>query len=122
MWYGMTNVRIRSFFRALRKTARTEGGAIGFIEEIDAIGGDRGSVAAMAPPAGMVGRAVSSFVAPAGGGMVNELLIQMQSFDQPPWRRRALQRIARWINGYLPEGVQIHAGRPAYHNLLLLAA
>ena len=34
----MTAYRIRSFFKALRKAARKEGGAIGFIEEIDAIG------------------------------------------------------------------------------------
>src|SRR5204862_4023600 len=38
MWFGMTAARIRSFFKALRKAARKEGGAIGFIEEIDAIG------------------------------------------------------------------------------------
>ena len=38
MWLGMTAYRIRSFFKALRKAARKEGGAIGFIEEIDAIG------------------------------------------------------------------------------------
>ena len=38
MYYGQTNRKIRSYFRALRKAARREGGAIGFIEEIDAIG------------------------------------------------------------------------------------
>src|SRR2546427_11607 len=43
MWYGMTNIKIRSFFKALRKAARREGGAIGFIEELDAIGGDAGA-------------------------------------------------------------------------------
>src|SRR5207342_3445000 len=44
MWYGMSSMRVRSFFRRLRKLARKEGGAIGFIEEIDAIGGDRGNI------------------------------------------------------------------------------
>ena len=44
MWQGMTAYRIRSFFKALRKAARKEGGAIGFIEEIDAIGMSRGGV------------------------------------------------------------------------------
>ena len=44
MWQGMTAYRIRSFFKALRKAARKEGGAIGFIEEIDAIGMARGGV------------------------------------------------------------------------------
>src|SRR5207249_2684186 len=37
MWFGMSNAKIRSFFKALRKAATREGGAIGFIEEIDAI-------------------------------------------------------------------------------------
>ena len=37
MYYGATARKIRSYFRALRKAARREGGAIGFIEEIDAI-------------------------------------------------------------------------------------
>ena len=41
MYFGQTNRKIRSFFKRLRKYARTEGGAIGFIEEIDAIGGAR---------------------------------------------------------------------------------
>ena len=37
MYYGATARKIRSYFKALRKAARAEGGAIGFIEEIDAI-------------------------------------------------------------------------------------
>ena len=42
MFYGQTNRKIRSYFKALRRHARREGGAIGFIEELDAIGGARG--------------------------------------------------------------------------------
>ena len=41
MYYGQTNRKIRTYFKALRKAAREEGGAIGFIEEIDAIAGAR---------------------------------------------------------------------------------
>ena len=37
MYYGQTNRKIRAFFKQLRRAAREEGGAIGFIEEIDAI-------------------------------------------------------------------------------------
>src|SRR5213076_1343792 len=40
-FYGMTAVKIRAFFKQLRKAARRNGGAIGFIEEIDAIGSAR---------------------------------------------------------------------------------
>src|SRR5438128_1039303 len=123
MFFGMTNAKIRTFFRALRKAARREGGAIGFIEEIDAIGGARDSMAmSPAPPSPASGRSVSSFISNSGSGFVNELLIQMQSFDQPPWRQRTKERVIEWINGYLPEGKRLKAGRPVYHNILLIAA
>ena len=42
MFYGQTNRKIRAYFKELRRQARREGGAIGFIEELDAIGGTRG--------------------------------------------------------------------------------
>ena len=63
MWFGMTARRIKAFFNALRKAARKEGGAIGFIEEIDAIGLERsGSGSAMSSTglARAVDRSVSS--------------------------------------------------------------
>ena len=41
MYYGQTSRKLRSYFKALRKQARREGGAIGFIEELDAIGAAR---------------------------------------------------------------------------------
>jgi cell division protease FtsH len=122
MWFGMTNVKIRSFFRQLRKAARKEGGAIGFIEEIDAIGGERGSVAMSPAPAPDGHRMISNFISPAGGGMVNELLIQMQSFDQPGFRQRVRERFLQWLNGYLPPNRQLRNGKSAYHNILLIAA
>src|SRR5437764_5738033 len=61
MYYGATARKIRSYFRALRRAARTEGGAIGFIEEIDAIAATRGglgSTRAAAVPAS--GRSVTT--------------------------------------------------------------
>src|SRR6202007_234961 len=62
MYYGQTNRKIRSYFKALRKAARSEGGAIGFIEEIDAVGGARSGMG------GAKGEGIT--------GVVNELLIQ----------------------------------------------
>ena len=129
MWFGMTAFRIRSYFKQLRKLARKEGGAIGFIEEIDAIGMTRGGLDGMSPlPAdlatadGGFGRAVTPFMGSGSGGMVNELLIQMQSFDQPPLRARMRGRLATWLNSYLPPNRQLTPMRPEYHNILLIAA
>lgn len=122
VWFGMTAVRIRSFFRALRKAARREGGAIGFIEEVDAVGGARGGLTA-SPDTGGRGRLVQPFSGPSGsGGMVNELLIQMQSFDQPPFRQRLKNRLIEWMNSYLPEDKRIRTGTAKYSNILLIAA
>jgi cell division protease FtsH len=130
MWFGGTASRIRSFFKALRKAARKEGGAIGFIEEIDAIGGARDSLG-MSPapgnlmdhsPADGLSRTVSKAISSGTGGMVNELLIQMQSFDQPPRLERMRSRIMSWINTYLPPERRMKAGKPAYNNILLIAA
>ena len=122
MWFGMTNTKIRSFFKALRKAARREGGAIGFIEEIDAIGVDRGGSSAMsAAPDGS--RMTSKMGMSSGtGGMVNELLIQMQSFDQPSWGQKIRDRFAEWINAYLPAGKRLRTRKPKYHNMLVIAA
>ena len=121
MWFGMTNAKIRSFFRRLRKLARKEGGAIGFIEEIDAIGGERGGMNASPDGTGL-GRVASSFMGAGGSGMVNELLIQMQSFDQPPFGARFKARMIEWVNGFRKPEKRIAATKPMYSNILLIAA
>jgi ATP-dependent Zn protease len=121
MWFGMTNAKIRAFFRRLRKLARKEGGAIGFIEEIDAIGSERGGANA-SPDATGLGRVSAAFMGPAGSGMVNELLIQMQSFDQPPFGARFKARMIEWVNGFLTPERRIKATKPTYSNILLIAA
>ena len=70
-YFGQTNRKIASFFRQLRKQARREGGAIGFIDEIDAIGATRGGMgkdaqsAADGPSAFSVHQAGSVRVSPA---------------------------------------------------------
>jgi len=116
MWYGMTARRIRSYFRALRRAARKEGGAIGFIEEIDAIGMTR------SPAHGTSRSGIEGFGSMDTGGIVNELLIQMQSFDAPTTR----ERLAAWakglINRYLPPHRQLLMKQPPYANVLLIGA
>ncbi len=65
---------------------------------------------------------MSNSISSGTGGMVNELLIQMQSFDQPPRLERMRGKFIAWINTYLPPERRLAAGKPAYNNILLIAA
>jgi cell division protease FtsH len=56
------------------------------------------------------------------GGVVNELLVQMQSFDTPPTGDRLWNALAGWVNGYLPAHRQLRTRRAPYSNVLLIAA
>jgi ATP-dependent Zn protease len=143
MYYGATARKIRSYFKALRKTARREGGAIGFIEEIDAIATTRGGMAAMAPSAasnssvaccgGLIGLpsmaqptpgpVVNASITSEGtGGVVNELLVQMQSFDEPTGWQSLTGRVVDVVNLLLPAHRQIRKPVPQPANVLLIAA
>jgi cell division protease FtsH len=137
MWYGATARKIRAYFRALRKAARKEGGAIGFIEEIDAIATARGGMDGSTPLADNLrshGCAHSPMVDAAGrlqvdramsestGGVVNELLIQMQSFDQLPAGQRFANALIDRLNAYLPTHRQFKRRPSQYNNVLLIAA
>jgi ATP-dependent Zn protease len=109
MYYGQTNRKIRAYFRALGRYARREGGAIGFIEEIDAIGASRGGLGAGPGREGIA-------------GVVNELLIQLQSFDVPPLGRRVRNAFIDALNRWLPPSriVRKPVLRPA--NFLVIGA
>jgi cell division protease FtsH len=109
MFYGQTNRKIRAFFNTLREAARKEGGAIGFIEEIDAIGASR---AGMGTGGGREGIA----------GVVNELLIQLQSFDQPPRSAQWLAGVIEIINKFLPAGHSLRKPSVAEANVLVIGA
>jgi len=153
MYYGATARKIRSYFKALRKAARQEGGAIGFIEEIDAIAMARGGLSMTGMPStgsvsastgvmccgGLEGlpssyanAAVSvnaaatvtnrSMTSEGVGGVVNELLVQLQSFDDPT----GLQKLQTWfidkLNLYLPAHRQLTRPTPPSTNVLVIAA
>jgi ATP-dependent Zn protease len=165
MYYGATARKIRSYFAALRKVARAEGGAIGFIEEIDAIATVRGGMLATPAPAlgflpcggltglpsaaggswgalgggpfagSVAGSLGGSFGGPFGGsvvhraaisegvgGVVNELLVQLQSFDTPTRWQQARGAVTGAVNRLLPAHRQIPAPRPEPVDVLLIAA
>ncbi len=107
MFYGQTNRKIRSYFKALRKAARKEGGAIGFIEEFDAIGLSR---TGMGKGNGRE------------GSIVNELLVQMQSFDLPTSGQKFANTIIDSINRLLPDSMSLPRPKLTMDNVLLIAA
>ncbi len=109
MYYGQTNKKIRSYFRALQRYARKDGGAIGFIEEIDAIGAARGGMGAGPGREGIA-------------GVVNELLIQLQSFDAPPVGTRIVNTFIDAVNVWLPPARAIAKRVVEPANFLVIAA
>jgi cell division protease FtsH len=109
MYYGQTNRKIRSYFKALRSAARKEGGAIGFIEEIDAIGASRSGMGSSTQREGI-------------SGVVNELLIQLQSFDEPTKRDRVRGWFVDLVNRYLPSHRQLRKPALASANVLVVGA
>ena len=155
---GATARKVRQYFKALRKAARKHGGAVGFIDEFDAIGLARNGVTGMSassmsslsrtgstglmccggleglPSVGALGASGSrSAVAAAtttmpfvGGGdlqmAVNELLVQMQSFEEPTGFEKFVGKLADALNLLLPAHRQVRgpSGQPA--NILLIAS
>jgi cell division protease FtsH len=108
-FYGMTGRKIRSFFRVLRTYALSEGGAIGYIDELDAIGGARSGM----------GSARGEGLA----GVVNTLLTEMQSFDQPSRSRRFVRRLfVEPLNRFLPPSIRIAPKPVTVPNVLVVAA
>ncbi len=109
MYYGQTNRKIRSYFKAIRKAAREEGGAIGYIEEFDAIGGARSGMNTGSMREGIV-------------GVVNELLVQMQSFDLPTGRQKMRIGLIDWFNTFLPDHLKRPRPRRSEANVLIVAS
>ena len=120
MYYGQTNRKIRSFFRKLRATARREGGAIGFIEEIDAIAAARSGMRSRST--GGAGGHERSTMSEGISGVVNELLVQMQSFDEPTLGSRVRGGLVDLVNRFLPDARQITKRPPVASNILVIGA
>jgi ATP-dependent Zn protease len=56
------------------------------------------------------------------GGVVNELLVQMQSFDDPPRSTRFGNAIKRGANRFLPQHRHFKTSKPQFANILLIGA
>jgi ATP-dependent Zn protease len=143
---GASQRQIRSFFKALRKASRQYGGAIGFIDEFDAIAlrrpGTSGAAMTTAPSlrgevvgcggltglpfsasASAAGPVTHAFQGPGDSQMtVNELLVQMQSFDQPTAGQKLRGRLTDLVNLVLPSHRQLKGPGLPWANILLLAS
>jgi cell division protease FtsH len=125
-FYGATGRKIRNFFKELRKAADVDGGAIGFIEEIDAIAGARSGM--RSTPAGdqfntdAWGRQIARNSSEGISGVVNELLIQMQSFDAPAGGSKFKGWCIDHVNLFLPTHRRLKKSPPKPSNVLIIAA
>jgi cell division protease FtsH len=117
MFLGVGNLRIAYLFRKARRLSKKYGGAVIFLDELDAVGGSRGAVSnAMSaePPAHP---SPLRFVVPGGAGMgmggmlVNELLVQMDGMTMPKGLWRHVRRI-------------LHLGKPKIpqYNIMVIGA
>jgi len=128
MYYGQTGRKIRNYFKELRKAAREEGGAIGFIEEIDAIAGARSGMRSTPFGSDLSGSALHgsqverSTSSEGISGVVNELLIQLQSFDTPPASTKFAGVLVDAVNFWLPTGRHLRKPVAPPANLLVIGA
>jgi ATP-dependent Zn protease len=144
MFQGQSAKKVRGYFKALRKAARIEGGAIGFIEEIDVIGVSRGGVVTAATPLAVQGCSGTSCLPSLQSGagthglqsgtitngfgpgdsshIINELLVQMQSFDQPTGWDRFMGKVTDRVNLFLSPQRQIQRKPVKAPNVLIIAA
>jgi cell division protease FtsH len=95
---GIGNLKVRRMFTKARRYSDRYGGAVIFIDELDALGASRGTVSQQmtpAPPDRPLHRLIMGGGLAGGGGMgvVNELLVGLDGFVQPTGMWRHLRRI-----------------------------
>lgn len=95
MFIGIGNLKVRRLFTKARALSDKYGGAVIFIDELDALGGSRGLVSERSTPAeeGPAKVIVGGLGMGAGLGIVNELLVQMDGLIVPRGIWRHVRRI-----------------------------
>ena len=119
MFMGIGNLRIMRLFKKARKLSRKYGGAVIFLDELDAVGGSRGAVSSASSPAdtsrhwakGPLRIIMGGFGMGGGSMYVNELLVQMDGMIMPKGLWRHVKRM-------------LHLGRPKIpqYNVMVIGA
>ena len=112
MFLGIGNLKVRRLFTKARNMSDKYGGAVIFIDEIDAVGA-RGGVSDRAAPREGTDRLVvgAGMGGGAGMGVINELLVQMDGFTVPRGLWRHVRRILLRSRPRVP-----------FYNILVIAA
>jgi ATP-dependent Zn protease len=111
MFLGIGNLKVRRLFKKARTMSDKYGGAVIFIDEIDAVGA-RGNVSDRSVTDRATDRVVMGGMGMGGGmGVINELLVQMDGFTVPRGLWRHVRRIAFRSRPKVP-----------FYNILVIAA
>jgi cell division protease FtsH len=111
MFLGIGNLKVRRLFKKARNLSDKYGGAVIFIDEIDAVGA-RGAVSDRSTSDRAADRFVMGGMGMGGGmGVINELLVQMDGFTVPRGLWRHVRRLAFRARPKVP-----------FYNVLVIAA
>ncbi len=93
MFLGIGNLKVRRLFTKARNLSDKYGGAVIFIDELDAVGASRGAVSDRSSDAATDKIVMGGMGMGGGMGIVNELLVQMDGLIVPKGLWRHVRRI-----------------------------
>jgi len=112
MFIGIGNLKVRRLFTKARALSDKYGGAVIFIDELDAVGGTRGAVTERSTTDRATDRIIMGGMGMGGGlGIVNELLVQMDGLIVPRGIWRHVRRIVFRAKPKVP-----------FYNILIIGA
>jgi cell division protease FtsH len=115
MFFGIGNLKVRRMFTRARAMSDKYGGAVIFVDELDALGASRGGISERFAPDDQPNKPhriiMGAGMGGAGMGIVNELLVGMDGFVQPKGLWRHIKRLFRLGKPKVP-----------YYNILVIGA
>jgi cell division protease FtsH len=115
MFFGIGNIKVRRMFTRARAMSDKYGGAVIFIDELDALGASRGGISQRMEGSEREPRipriVMGAGMGGAGMGIVNELLVGLDGFVQPRGLMRHVRRTLRLGKPKVP-----------FYNILIIGA